>query len=151
LGEGLRIWGIMHIGPTTRTRSICADRLVTSGPYSWSRHPLYLANILKIVGLLIIAGNFRYALAVSVFYALEFSTMIPYEESFLAERFEKEFTDYARQVPVLLPSGRRFSGANPSAYSLAESLRSEKRTFASTGLILALIAIIGFLGKDIEA
>lgn len=139
-GELLRIWGLMHIGPTTRTRDICADRLVTSGPYSYCRNPLYFANMLKIAGFMVIAGNPFYALLVGIFYLVEFSTMIPYEEGFLAEKFPEAHKCYRESVPAFLPRGRaepRFDGE--AAYSFSEALRSEKKTFASTAAILLVL------------
>ncbi len=136
-GEALRLWGLMHIGPTTRTREICADRLVTSGPYSYCRNPLYFANILKIAGFAVIAGNLPWALAVMAFYAVEFATMIPYEESFLAEKFPEEHRAWCAAVPALLPRFKPAEGfAAEPRYEFEEALQSEKRTFASTSLIL---------------
>lgn len=142
LGEAIRVWAIMHIGPTTRTREICADRLVTSGPYCCCRNPLYLANMLKIAGVLAICGNPLYALLVMLFYALEFCSIICYEESFLAEKFPEQFKAYQESVPALvgLPN-EKFAGA--PGFSLGEALRSERKTFASTIAILALLALAG--------
>jgi len=139
-GELLRIWGLMHIGPTTRTRDICADRLVTSGPYSYCRNPLYFANMLKITGFMVIAGNPVYALLVGLFYLVEFSTMIPYEEGFLAEKFPEAHKCYREAVPVFFPR----SSAEPrfdaeASYSFYEALRSEKKTFGSTAAILLVL------------
>ena len=141
-GEALRVWGLMHIGPTTRTREICADALVTTGPYSCCRNPLYLANLLKIVGFMLIAGNPAYAACVLAFYAVEFATMIPYEESFLAEKFPEAHKAYREAVPMFLP--KTSSGPGLSAeprFALREALRSEKRTFASTSAILLVLSL----------
>jgi len=102
-GETLRLWSLMHIGPTTRTRAICADRLIVSGPYAIIRNPLYLGNLLKVAGFVTIAGNFPFAVLVLCFYAFEYATVIPFEESFLQEKFPKDFADYCRKVPVFIP------------------------------------------------
>lgn len=140
IGELLRLWGLMHIGPTTRTRNICADRLVTSGPYAHCRNPLYLANFLKIIGFIIIAGNPIYALAVMLFYLTEFSTMIPYEESFLAEKFPEQHEKYRKIVPIFLPSlYSKHEFDNKSVFSFSDALKSEKKTFLSTLSILTLL------------
>lgn len=143
LGESIRVWSLMHIGPTTRTREICADRLVTSGPYCCCRNPLYLANMLKIAGVLVISGNPVYALLVILFYLLEFSSIIPYEEQFLADKFPEQFKSYKEAVPALLPlAGRNEKFAAPPAFTLAQALKSEKKTFASTVAVLSLLALI---------
>ncbi len=148
-GEALRVWGLMHIGPTTRTREICADRLVTSGPYGFCRNPLYLANMLKITGFMLIAGNLKYAAVVFAFYCLEFSTMIPYEESFLAEKFPEAHRLYRETVPVFFPSLSTGADAAASpAYELGEALNSERRTFASTAAILLLLAFCSIFRRE---
>lgn len=151
-GEAIRVWSIMHIGPTTRTRDICADRLITSGPYCCCRNPLYLANLLKVAGILAIAGNAAYAAAVLLFYAVEFSCIIPFEEGFLAEKFPEAFKAYREAVPALLPlRGRHPDFAAEPAWSLSESLKSERKTFASTGAILLLLALASRCAKGEES
>lgn len=152
LGESLRIWALMHIGPKTRTRDICAERLITSGPYSHCRNPLYLANFIKILGFMIIAGNLPFAMVVALFYILEFSTMIPYEEGFLAEKFPDAHRCYRELVPAFIPTldaNIRFDG-EPN-FSFAEALSSERRTFASTSLILLTFALSAAFTKERDA
>ncbi len=149
LGESLRLWSLMHIGPKTRTRAICAERLITSGPYSHCRNPLYLANFIKILGFMVISGNALFAAVVAVFYLFEFSTMIPYEEGFLAEQFPDAHRCYREAVPAFIPTfaaNGRFDGS--SNFSLGEALQSEKRTFASTSLILLLVATAASFRKE---
>jgi protein-S-isoprenylcysteine O-methyltransferase Ste14 len=151
-GEALRLWGLMHIGPTTRTREICADRLITSGPYGHCRNPLYLANLLKIAGFMVIAGNLKYAVCVLVFYGIEFATMIPYEETFLAEKFPEAHAAYRKAVPAFLPRlGAAAELASEPAYSLEEAMKSEKRTFASTSAILLLLSVCSLLNRGKSA
>ncbi|MBI3037961.1 isoprenylcysteine carboxylmethyltransferase family protein [bacterium] len=142
LGETIRVWAIMHIGPSTRTRKISAERLVTSGPYAICRNPLYLANFLKVFGLLTIGGNLSFSIWVLVFYGVEFFTMIRYEEFYLLNRFPELFKKYCSQIPVFFPNGNLFqhSSARPP-YSLREALLSEKCTFGSTGAVLVLLAV----------
>ncbi|NCB37812.1 MAG: isoprenylcysteine carboxylmethyltransferase family protein [Erysipelotrichia bacterium] len=148
-GELIRLWGLMHIGPTTRTREICADRLVTSGPYSHCRNPLYFANFLKIAGFMVIAGNAAYALCVAVFYILEFTTMIPYEETFLAEKFPEAHRIYRESVPVFMPALKPCKGLEGKAcFEFAEAVRSERRTFASTSFILLALLFCSIIRKE---
>lgn len=140
-GELLRLWGLRYIGPTTRTRAICADCLVTGGPYRYVRHPLYLANTLKILGLLIIAGHLPFAAVTACFYVVEFLTMIPYEEHFLAQRFPELFDAYRSSIPAFLPDGRIYQSDFAPRHTWTEALRSERRTFASTGGLLGILGL----------
>ncbi|HKN47676.1 MAG TPA: methyltransferase [Candidatus Polarisedimenticolia bacterium] len=47
LGEGLRIWAAGHL--------VKSARLVTTGPYAYVQHPLYLGRLLIFTGLTIAA------------------------------------------------------------------------------------------------
>ncbi|OQA06848.1 MAG: Isoprenylcysteine carboxyl methyltransferase (ICMT) family protein [bacterium ADurb.Bin374] len=150
-GEMLRLASIRHIGPTTRTREICADRLVTSGPYAWVRHPLYLANAMKVAGLLLCAGNLPVGIVATIFYIVEFSTMIPYEEAFLKNTFPESFESWAARTPAFIP--RRPDEADEAAethpkWDWNESFRSERRTFMSTCLILSVLAASCLLRRE---
>ncbi|GAB4271097.1 MAG: hypothetical protein Kow0029_08400 [Candidatus Rifleibacteriota bacterium] len=151
-GELLRVWSLMHIGPATRTREICADKLITSGPYCCCRNPIYLANLLKITGFICISGNLPYAITVMVFYLVEFCCIIPYEESYLAGKFPDEFERYKRLVPAVIPYKGKSAELNaPATFSLSDALRSERKTFLSTAAILVILAACSILGKEKSA
>lgn len=147
-GELLRIWGLMHIGPTTRTRKVCADRLITSGPYACCRNPLYLANMLKVSGFMIITGDLGFGLVTALFYILEFSFMIPFEENFLAEKFPQQHQKYRQVVPAFLPGPKQKEFDAEPAFSLSEAVTSERRTISSTSLVLVILMICTFWRRD---
>ena len=51
-GELIRIWSVSFAGSETRTTSgVGGTYLVTQGPYSVVRNPLYIGNILLYVGI----------------------------------------------------------------------------------------------------
>jgi len=157
LGETLRLWALTYIGPTTRTRTICADRLVKGGPYSLTRNPLYLANFLKVLGILFIGGNRPLGGFILAFYSIEFASLIAYEEGFLAEKFPEAHRDYVARVPAFFPDGRYEGFDETPVYSISEAVASEKRTFSSTGIILAILGMktlwanLPFRGEQLPA
>lgn len=51
LGFALRAWARRHIGPHSRGRTLACPERSTGGPYLWFPHPLYLANLLVVLGL----------------------------------------------------------------------------------------------------
>ncbi len=141
-GELFRLWALTHIGPTTRTREICADRLITTGPYALCRNPLYLANTLKVAGILIIGGNSIFAVLGMLFYALEFAAIITYEEEFLARKFPDGFASYSAEVAPFIPRSIGHGLWEAPAFSWAEAVRSEFKTFSSTGAILGFLSLL---------
>ncbi|MGM0600127.1 MAG: methyltransferase family protein [Candidatus Rifleibacteriota bacterium] len=152
VGQAVRICSLMHIGPTTRSREVCADTLVTTGPYSCCRNPLYLGNVLKITGITAIAGNIRFAILATIFYALEFCFIIRYEESFLADKFPEEFKKYSQLVPMFLPSKiSAKKSSEDTAFSLSEAIKSETKTFMSTVAVLLVLLCATVMREEKQA
>jgi len=78
-----------------------ARRLVTNGPYSIVRHPLYVAEALTVIGVVISNWSMA-ALAVGIAqFALQFRRM-QNEERVLRSTFP-EYDDYASRVPMFIP------------------------------------------------
>src|SRR2546422_708948 len=83
------------------------SRLVTEGPYAWSRHPLYLARHLILLGAaLLLASPSTLALTVLLFIVVE-TIMIPREEGRLAARFAEPYADYRTRVSKWVTVRRR--------------------------------------------
>jgi protein-S-isoprenylcysteine O-methyltransferase Ste14 len=81
--------------------------LVTKGPYSLVRNPLYLFTLLGAGGIGALSGSITLAGACRAFAAGVFRPIVRREEEFLLATFPHEYPAYAARVPSLLP---RFSG-----------------------------------------
>jgi protein-S-isoprenylcysteine O-methyltransferase Ste14 len=78
------------------------EALATSGPYAYTRNPLYLGSLLIGVGFAIAARSWWVgALLIVMFFAI-YMPVIRGEEKFLREKFP-DFDDYARRVPRMFP------------------------------------------------
>jgi protein-S-isoprenylcysteine O-methyltransferase Ste14 len=76
------------------------ERLVTSGPYRWVRHPLYFATILILLLWPKMTANWAALIAVTTAYF--YLGSIP-EEQKLVEEFGEAYRRYQRMVPRLIP------------------------------------------------
>ncbi len=76
--------------------------LATSGPYAYTRNPLYLGSLFIAAGFVIASRNPWIALAALLMFVLIYLPVIKAEESYLRETFPA-YSDYAAQVPRLLP------------------------------------------------
>jgi protein-S-isoprenylcysteine O-methyltransferase Ste14 len=86
--------------------------LTTTGPYAYTRNPLYLGSIVIALGFAIaarawVAPAFWIAIALVVMFTAIYVPVIRSEEAFLRETFAG-FNDYCNRVPRLLP---RFTSA----------------------------------------
>ncbi len=79
------------------------DVLATTGPYRYTRHPLYLGSLLLAIGFVIAAASWVLAALAAVMLAAIYLPVIRRGEAFLAARFPAEFEAFRRRVPQLLP------------------------------------------------
>jgi len=79
-------------------RPDAASQLVTSGPYRFTRNPMYVGHALILIGWVIaLAHPFAFAV-VPAFVVWIDRLQIPPEEAALTARFPQEFAEYARRV-----------------------------------------------------
>ncbi len=102
LGQLLRFWAVGCI-VLYRGEMVKAEKLVTWGPYSIFRNPLYVANGLIGLGWGLMAGLWGLALFLITFLVLYVLLIIPWEERFLLAKFGDEYRDYSRSVGAFGP------------------------------------------------
>ena len=76
--------------------------LTTTGPYAYTRNPLYLGSIVIGIGFAIAAMSIWIVAAIILLFLAIYLPVIRSEEEFLRTKFP-EFDDYARHVPRLIP------------------------------------------------
>lgn len=75
-----------------------SDHLVTSGPFSFTRNPIYLGNTMLMIGIGLIAGIVWFILLAPVAALVTQKLAIEREERHLEMRFGKKYRDYAKKV-----------------------------------------------------
>lgn len=78
------------------------EALATSGPYAYTRNPLYLGSLLIGIGFAVAARSWWVGVVLVVMFFAIYLPVIRDEESFLRQKFP-EFEEYARRVPRMLP------------------------------------------------
>jgi protein-S-isoprenylcysteine O-methyltransferase Ste14 len=101
LGLAYSVWGLAYL---RRSFSIIpeARRLVTGGPYRFSRHPVYLGEIVTAIGVNLATAGWPGALAVGYFIVAEVLRM-RWEEKVLARAFPDQYPAYAARVSRFFP------------------------------------------------
>ena len=149
LGESIRINAVRYAGGVTRTMNVGAPSLCTSGPFSHTRNPLYLGNMVIYVGITLVAGG-RYmselCLIVFLYFTFQYLMIISLEEETLNNLFKDEYDTYCKNVPRLFPQISSWVGPNiQSPLSFSNTLKTEKRTLQNMFFILLLILLNTFL------
>jgi protein-S-isoprenylcysteine O-methyltransferase Ste14 len=108
-GQGLRILaiGLSYIVRGGRLRRIYAENLVTDGLFSHCRNPLYVGNILIVMGFVFVSGNLTGLIVGSLTFIAIYRLIVHSEESFLSAKFGEPYTAFCNDVPRWIP---RFKG-----------------------------------------
>jgi len=88
-------FGKMH---TTLDPHGSVSAIVTNGPYRFSRNPIYFGFLCTLIGLPLALGNYWGAVLSPVFVVSMFQLVIKYEEAYLEEKFNEEYTSYKSRV-----------------------------------------------------
>lgn len=115
--------------------------LTITGPYAYTRNPLYLGSILIAFGFALAARSAWIALALAVLFAVIYIPVIRSEEEFLRSVFP-EFERYAETVPRLLPRlTPALTTAEPGSFSAA-LYRKHREYNALIGALCMYAALI---------
>jgi protein-S-isoprenylcysteine O-methyltransferase Ste14 len=146
LGLALRAWASGHIRKN--------DRLAVSGPYAYTRNPLYLGSFVLGLGFTVAAssGVWLFVLLCALFASLFLGIYLPVmrvEASTLAELFGDDYARYAKAVPLFLPRLTPYRDAGTSERFDAGLYLRYREYRAALGLlvawcVLALKAVLAF-------
>lgn len=106
-----RLWAILYIGQSKNRR------VVTDGPYSITRNPLYFFSTLGALGfgLMFLKLTLAGLLGAVVFLVLYLTARR--ERAFLAAEFGADYATYAARVPMFLPKPRLFATEEAVTFS----------------------------------
>ena len=116
------------------------EELATTGPYAYTRNPLYLGSIIIAAGFSLAARSWIIAVILLLMFLVIYLPVIRGEEEFLRLRFP-EFAEYERRVPRLLPRLSHSAGADgPFSWHLYRQHR-EYNALAGTLAMVAVLAV----------
>jgi protein-S-isoprenylcysteine O-methyltransferase Ste14 len=138
--------GCVIAAPGVWLRAIAAGHvrknaeLTTTGPYAYTRNPLYLGSIIIALGFGVASRSLWVAVAIIVLFLAIYLPVIKSEEVFLRDAFG-DFDEYARNVPRLFPR-LRASGASTSS-SFSRQLYLKHREYnAVVGSLVMMLALV---------
>jgi len=81
-----------------------SESLVTDGPYSVTRNPMYLGSFLMGVGFVLIAWPWWSVAIFAALFYIRFNKQMVSEEKFLKEKFGEEYENYCQKVSRIFPN-----------------------------------------------
>jgi protein-S-isoprenylcysteine O-methyltransferase Ste14 len=116
------------------------EQLATSGPYAFTRNPLYFGSALLAVGLLIAALSELAAFLVIIYFAVVYPAVMRKEEAELRARYGAAFDAYAARVPLFWP--RLTPRVSAAAIFTWENYRRNREYQALLGFLAALVVLL---------
>lgn len=138
-GVALRLWAAGHLVKT--------HELIISGPYSYTRNPLYVGTFLIGAGFAVLVGMSAAAFAVPIGLLLFFGYYFPRKErkesALLESLYGERYRAYHAAVPALLPRLHAWSpaGDTQSLRWSFERVRGNSELGSTLTVLLALAAL----------
>jgi len=128
LGLLIRAWASGHIRKNSA--------LATSGPYAFTRNPLYLGSFILGLGFTVGAGRWLLAILFALLFLGIYLPVMRVESATMAQYFGEEFRDYSRAVPMFLPSLTAYHKDSKTKFDRGLYLRYREYQ-AALGLLIA--------------
>lgn len=126
-GESLRTWAAGHLN---KSREV-----ISSGPYRWFAHPLYVGSSVMGAGLAIASNRLVVAVVIAAYLGATMTTAIGSEEAFLRGKFGGDYDRYRRG------RGGDESRASRRRFSIALAIANREHR-AMVGLLLAVLLLL---------
>ena len=115
-------------------------QLTTSGPYAYTRNPLYLGSLMLAAGFALAARSWWIVAIMVVMFAVIYIPVIAGEERYLRQTFP-EYEEYSRNVPRMLPRLTPH-GDREMAYSSARYWKHrEYQASLGSAIVLAILVV----------
>jgi protein-S-isoprenylcysteine O-methyltransferase Ste14 len=137
-------WGLILVIPGLAVRALASghlrknEELATSGPYAYTRNPLYLGSLILALGFVVASRSWWVASIMVLMFLAIYIPVIQSEEEYLRNKFA-DFDDYVRTVPRLIP---RVGGSANGRISFSKELYMKHREYNA---LLGAAAVTAFL------
>ncbi len=142
------LWSLLLVAPGLFLRGYASGyvkknaELTVTGPYAWTRNPLYLGSMMMASGFAAGARSYALALLLVLLFAAIYIPVIRGEEEYLRGRF-RGFAAYAAKVPRLLPWRGAMRSAGEAHGRFAPALYRKHREYnASIGAAALYVALV---------
>lgn len=136
VGLFLRAWAAGHLHKQ--------QVLTASGPYAYTRNPLYLGSAILALGIAVAARSWVAAAILLGYFAAVYGVVMRREEQELRLHHGTAFDEYARAVPLFLPrlTAAKFALANTGSFSFAQYQKNREYRAAIGFLLLLMVLVV---------
>jgi protein-S-isoprenylcysteine O-methyltransferase Ste14 len=140
LGAVIRVYTVAFTGAENKD-TIMMDELVTTGPFTLVRNPLYIGNMMITFGVICYAGIIWLGIPTLAFFLFQYYCVTKYEENALLAKFGDEYQRYMDRVPAWIPLKTPIAEDFPVPPSISAAFVAERKALATVGIILFLLML----------
>lgn len=96
--------GLVYIVRGGKDKKVYAEQLVTEGLFNHCRNPLYVGNILMLLGVGILSNSLLFVFVVMPIFMFIYQAIVLAEENFLRNKFGEAFNQYCHRVNRWIPN-----------------------------------------------
>ena len=134
--------GLAYIIRGGKEGKVYAEELVTTGIFSHCRNPLYVGNILMLLGVGVLSNSLLYVAVIMPLFMVIYQAIVLAEENFLRSKFGDSFNQYCSRVNRWIPSLKGISSTfNSMHFKWKRWILKEYNTqyVWLTGIVLILL------------
>ena len=131
-GAAIRAWASGHL---EKNRA-----LATSGPYAFTRNPLYFGSFVMTLGCAVAGGSTVLAVVLVIFFLAVYLPVMQSEAQHMAQLFAVDYRAWAQETPLFFPSIAPYSARRHTAFD--RRLYVKHREYR---VLLGLAAVFGLL------
>ncbi|HEX4950190.1 MAG TPA: isoprenylcysteine carboxylmethyltransferase family protein [Blastocatellia bacterium] len=131
-GVAIRAWASGHLRKNAE--------LAVSGPYAYTRNPLYFGSFILAIGVVICGGSWWLAVLLLGFFLAVYLPVMQAEAAHMHELFPNDFAAYERNVPLFLP--RLTAWRKGATASFDQRLYLKYREYRAA---MGVVVVIGIL------
>lgn len=136
IGLLIRAWAAGHIRKN--------QTLAISGPYAYTRNPLYVGSFVMGLGFAIASGVWWLAILFTVLFLGIYLPVMRFEAKELIAIFGKDFEKYANAVPLFIPRLTAYKGENSEPIKFEKELYLKYREYQAAigvGVAFCVLAV----------
>ena len=131
-----RCWAMLYIGGNKNAK------VMTMGPYSLCRNPMYLFSVIGVVGFGFMLQSLVYTVVLTSITVVILLQATRKEEAHLSDKFKEEYLAYLNSVPRFMP---RHFGAFQTASVVNVNVRSLRQCFWDAAFFILAIPALELL------
>jgi protein-S-isoprenylcysteine O-methyltransferase Ste14 len=132
VGLAVRMWSAGYL---RKHQELCV-----SGPYRFSRNPLYLGSFLLGIGFSTASANLWILLLFLVLFSAIYFPVVRKEEDELVRTYGSDYQEYRRLVPLIFPALRPIPAETERNFSLNQTILNKEYK-----AVLGFLLVVAFL------